>query len=139
MNFDTTPDALAARIDALPDDLPILIRAAGSVANKKQFAAYLVGGIVRDLLLGLPQDDVDIVIEGHAASVARAMANRFGGHVLAHDRFGTATWTLADSSFAGSVVAAVDFITARRETYAHPGALPQIEPSAIDDDLRRRD
>jgi tRNA nucleotidyltransferase (CCA-adding enzyme) len=89
--------------------------------------AYLVGGAVRDLLREAAVVDIDIVIEGDA----RAVAERLGGEVVQHDRFGTATVR------AGEVT--VDLATARRERYPHPGALPEVEPALIDEDLGRRD
>ena len=53
--------------------------------------AYLVGGAVRDLLRGAPHVDLDVVVEGDALAVARTLAERLGGEVVEHDRFGTAT------------------------------------------------
>ncbi len=122
---------------ALPEEVLILLRAAGSVAHKKQYSLYAVGGFVRDLLLGRPNFDLDLVVEGNAIALAKSMAKRFGGHVHIHTRFGTAKWMLADSSF--SALPSLDFITARREFYTHPTALPQVESSSIQQDLHRRD
>jgi len=127
----------------LPDDVFNLIAAAGSVGMKRHERVYLVGGMVRGLVLGLPNLDIDLVVEGDAMKAAKAMQRRFGGSVLAHERFKTATWTLDHSQFADAAalteVQSIDFITARRETYALPGALPAITPSALADDLARRD
>jgi tRNA nucleotidyltransferase (CCA-adding enzyme) len=90
--------------------------------------AYLVGGAVRDLLLGAGErTDIDVVVEGDVD----AMAQRLGGQTRSHARFGTATVT------AGSVTA--DLATARTETYARPGALPDVRPASLADDLARRD
>ncbi|MBI5877155.1 MAG: CBS domain-containing protein [Chloroflexi bacterium] len=122
---------------ALPDEVLILLKAAGSVAHKKQFSLYVVGGFVRDLLVSEPNFDIDLVVEGNAIALAKAMAKRFGGHVHIHARFGTAKWMLEGSSF--SALASLDFITARREYYTHPTALPQVESSSIQQDLHRRD
>jgi tRNA nucleotidyltransferase (CCA-adding enzyme) len=88
---------------------------------------YLVGGAVRDLLLGGAPYDLDLVVEGDAAAVARSL----GGPVRVHDRFGTSTVTLEGFSY--------DIARARRETYAHPGALPDVAPSVLEEDLLRRD
>ncbi|MGI8633728.1 MAG: hypothetical protein ACR2NA_14445 [Solirubrobacterales bacterium] len=90
--------------------------------------AYLVGGAVRDLLLGLPVADIDVAVSGDAAAVARAL----GSAATVHDRFGTATVRIADGH-------AVDLAATRRETYPAPGALPVVEPAGIDEDLARRD
>jgi tRNA nucleotidyltransferase (CCA-adding enzyme) len=90
-------------------------------------AVHLVGGATRDLLLGGAPTDLDLVAEGPAAPVASAL----GGSVRSHDRFGTVTVTLDGSSF--------DVASARRERYPYPGALPEVQPAPLDDDLRRRD
>lgn len=92
---------------------------------------FLVGGAVRDLLLGATTVDLDVAVEGDAEAVALHLAERLGGEVRAHGRFGTATVRAPGLQ--------VDLATARRETYAEPGALPEVEPATLDEDLRRRD
>ncbi len=92
---------------------------------------YLVGGAVRDLLRGAPARDLDLVVEGPAEQVARELAARLGGEAETHERFGTATVRLGDASF--------DLATSRRERYRRPGALPEVEPAPIEEDLARRD
>jgi tRNA nucleotidyltransferase (CCA-adding enzyme) len=93
--------------------------------------AYLVGGAVRDLLRGKGTMDLDVAAEGPADVVARALATRLGGEVEAHERFGTATVRTGELS--------VDLATSRRERYPRPGALPEVEPAPIEEDLGRRD
>ncbi len=89
---------------------------------------YLVGGAVRDLLLGHGRTDIDLVVEGDAT----ALASRLGGEVVEHERFATAKARLGEHD--------VDIATARAETYPRPGALPEVEPTAgIAADLARRD
>jgi tRNA nucleotidyltransferase (CCA-adding enzyme) len=89
---------------------------------------YLVGGAVRDLLLGHDRADIDLVVEGDAAALAR----RLGAEVVSHERFGTAKVTLDGHE--------VDIASARSESYPRPGALPVVEPSGeLAADLRRRD
>jgi tRNA nucleotidyltransferase (CCA-adding enzyme) len=89
---------------------------------------YLVGGAVRDLLLGRGRADIDIVVVGDAAGLASGL----GGEVFEHERFGTVKVKLSGHE--------VDIAGARSESYPHPGALPVVEPSrSIEDDLRRRD
>jgi tRNA nucleotidyltransferase (CCA-adding enzyme) len=109
---------------------------------------YFVGGVVRDLLLGQPIVDVDMVVEGDAIALADRLADRFGGRVIAHGRFGTAKWILSDrvwakvaddSSPRADLPPSVDFVTARTEFYTHPTALPQVAQSSIKQDLHRRD
>ena len=89
--------------------------------------------------------DLDFVLESDAIGFANQLASQFGGSVLAHKPFGTATWSL-DSAAAESLSLAaheipdhVDFARARSETYAYPTALPSVTPGDIQQDLRRRD
>jgi tRNA nucleotidyltransferase (CCA-adding enzyme) len=95
--------------------------------------AYLVGGTVRDLLLGRPpRFDFDLAVVGDAELFARDLAERLAGSVTTHDRFGTATVHYD--------AAHVDLATARTESYAAPGALPDVAAAtSIEADLRRRD
>jgi len=88
---------------------------------------HLVGGAVRDLLLERAPRELDLVVEGDAD----AAAQRLGGEVTAHGRFGTALVRSNGCAF--------DLVRARAESYAHPGALPDVRPGTLDDDLRRRD
>ena len=93
---------------------------------------YVVGGAVRDQLLGREPRELDLVVEGDAVAVARRAAERVGGALTVHERFGTAT-VLADG-------VAFDVAGARRESYSRPGALPDVELGAsIEEDLERRD
>jgi tRNA nucleotidyltransferase (CCA-adding enzyme) len=111
-------------------DLDLIQRIADQAATLNM-PVYLVGGFVRDLLLEQPVGDFDIVVEGEAAQLARALAKAGGGKVTEHAIFGTARW-----SFSGSEI---DLTTARSEIYEQPGALPVVKFSTIDDDLHRRD
>ena len=112
---------LLARVQALAAARPLISRLPAAPA------AYLVGGAVRDLLLGGTPFDLDLVVDGDTAPLAAAL----GGEVREHDRFGTATVVLAGFTY--------DIARARRETYDHPGALPDVEPAPLAEDLRRRD
>jgi tRNA nucleotidyltransferase (CCA-adding enzyme) len=118
-------------LDGLPRALREALEVAGRIARESGFDAYLVGGAVRDLLTGRPVSEIDVVIVGDAVAVASSLASELGGTFLRHEQFGTASVDFA----AGRV----DLVTARREQYAHPGALPTVTPGSIDDDLRRRD
>jgi tRNA nucleotidyltransferase (CCA-adding enzyme) len=88
---------------------------------------HLVGGAVRDLLLGREPRELDVVVEGDVAELAR----RLGAGATVHERFGTATVQSDGCRF--------DLAAARAETYPRPGALPDVRPAGIDADLRRRD
>jgi tRNA nucleotidyltransferase (CCA-adding enzyme) len=114
-------DDLLARVAALPCGRRLLDAAAG------RGGVHLVGGAVRDLLLGREPRELDIVVEGDVAPVAR----RLGAGATVHERFGTATVLAGGCRF--------DLAAARTETYARPGALPDVRPAGIDADLRRRD
>jgi tRNA nucleotidyltransferase (CCA-adding enzyme) len=92
-------------------------------AAKATPGVYLVGGAVRDLALGLVPHEIDLAVEGDPDPLLAAL----GGADAAHERFGTAN------------VDGVDVVRARAETYPEPGALPEVRPGSIDDDLRRRD
>ena len=92
---------------------------------------YLVGGSVRDLLIGREANDVDLTVVGDACELAKRFAAATGGECTLHERFGTATV----ATDAGNI----DLVTARRERYPTPGALPEIEASTLEDDLLRRD
>jgi tRNA nucleotidyltransferase (CCA-adding enzyme) len=88
---------------------------------------FLVGGGVRDLLLGGSPYDLDLVVEGDPAPIR----TRLDGEAVVHDRFGTSTVTVEGFSY--------DIGRARRETYSHPGALPDVSPAGLEEDLARRD
>jgi tRNA nucleotidyltransferase (CCA-adding enzyme) len=93
---------------------------------------HVVGGAVRDVLLGRAPHELDLVVEGDAVSVAQRAARRLGGRLTVHDRFGTAT--VSSDGFA------FDLASARRESYPRPGALPEVTLGAsLDEDLARRD
>jgi tRNA nucleotidyltransferase (CCA-adding enzyme) len=93
---------------------------------------WLVGGVVRDLLLGRqPARDLDLVVESDAGPVARLLAQRLGGRATFHQPFLTARVDAGEHAY--------DLATARRERYARPGALPEVEPAPLDEDLLRRD
>src|SRR5690349_16416859 len=94
--------------------------------------AWVVGGAVRDLLLGgRAAVDLDLVIEGDAVAAAERLAAALGGSLVTHETFGTA------SVEAGGHV--YDLATARSESYARPGALPDVRPGTVEEDLLRRD
>jgi tRNA nucleotidyltransferase (CCA-adding enzyme) len=115
----------------LPAELVNFMWLAGEVALTRGERVYLVGGVVRDLLLGQANLDLDLVVEGNAIELALQLREANGGEITTHLRFSTAK-LLWDKWSA-------DFATARLETYDKPGALPRVTPSSIDNDLSRRD
>ena len=115
----------------LPRQILELVKDISGQAAKRGQRVYLVGGVVRDLLLGYPNFDLDLVVEGDAVKLAQQVAETSQAKLLAHHRFGTAK--LRYENFT------LDLATARKETYARPGALPAVTPGTLKDDLIRRD
>jgi tRNA nucleotidyltransferase (CCA-adding enzyme) len=155
---------LATRLEnVLPVTRLVLLQAVAQAAHDQRAALYIVGGFVRDLLLDRPSQDFDLVVEGDAIALARALAASYGGRVTSHARFGTAKWlisghvaivkkrlepaaitmgtlgthpsTLNELDLPDSL----DLVTARTEFYTHPTALPTVERGSIKLDLHRRD
>jgi len=110
--------------------LQMLEQAADHCSLRGEFL-YIAGGTVRDLLLGSPSKDIDLVIEGDSFSLAAEISHLFPGKTILHERFKTAKLEVNGFS--------VDIATARKETYDHPGALPRVEVGTLKDDLNRRD
>jgi tRNA nucleotidyltransferase (CCA-adding enzyme) len=117
---------------ALPPDVLRRVAPARKLARETGIALYLVGGAVRDLLLGRPVTDVDLVVEADALGFAARLARELGAAVKLHRRFGTAVLSLPDGE-------RLDVATARAEEYQKPAALPRVRASSIEDDLARRD
>jgi tRNA nucleotidyltransferase (CCA-adding enzyme) len=127
-------------LDALPAGARSLVAPLLDAADRRHVAVYLVGGPVRDLLLGRVLRDVDLIVEprdGQGAQELAGAASLAGARVVPHDRFGTLR--LEHSSRTAEEDGGVDLATVRSERYAHPGALPTVGPGTLEDDLRRRD
>ena len=120
-----------------------LLRSAGKIGEGIGAPVYAVGGFVRDLLLGRDAPDVDLVVEGDGVAFARRLGEEIGGTVLVHGGFGTASIEGGHAPAGARVDAAplgrVDVASARRERYAGAGALPDVAPAGLIEDLRRRD
>ncbi len=122
-----------------------LIKEIAQRAQTRDITLFLVGGVIRDLLLKQRNLDLDFVLESDAIAFAAELAAEFGGALQSHRPFGTATWAL-DASVAARLSLSfadiphhLDFARARSESYAHPTALPTVTPSDIEHDLWRRD
>ena len=132
---------------ALSPPILSLVHRISEEAQHMGVVPHFVGGLVRDLLLGKPIVDIDLVIEGDAIALARHVADHIGGRIRAHRQFGTAKWLLSDhvweqlpaNTTQHTLPASIDFVTARTEFYRHPTALPEVESSSIKPDLQRRD
>jgi len=112
--------------------VPGFARVLGALASLD--AVFVVGGAVRDVLLGRSPGELDFAVEGDAVAAAELAASALEGEVGArHERFGTATVWWPGGAF--------DIASTRRERYAHPGALPDVQLGAasIEEDLGRRD
>src|SRR5262245_36219611 len=115
-----------------------LLRVAGKMAEGLGTPVFAVGGFVRDLLLGRPAPDVDLLVEGDGVAFARQLRDEIGGRVTVHDAFGTAS--IEGAAGPGDTsLGPVDVASARRERYDVPGALPIVSAATADEDLRRRD
>lgn len=116
----------------LPKGLLRVIGLIADTAAENSFSAFLVGGFVRDILLGAKNMDLDIVIEGDGIKTAKVFADKTHSSCVVHKDFGTAAVAMPDS-------VKVDFATARKELYKKPAALPTVEFGALREDLFRRD
>ena len=114
-----------------PAELQLVIEC-GELAAARGSRSFLVGGAVRDLLLGSASPDVDVLVEGDAIAVAQDLARQHDGALQRHHAFQTATVTLGDGR-------RIDFASARSETYSKPGVLPEVIPGTLEADLARRD
>lgn len=119
-------------LDKLPREIKNLIQLASGIASSNKMSAYLVGGCVRDLLLGVKNLDLDIVVEEDGISFAEDFAKQTKAKLIRHRRFGTATVILESGL-------KVDIATARKEFYPQPASLPQVLSGTLKDDLYRRD
>ena len=153
-------------LEMLPPVLWQMVLAISETADQLDLPLYFVGGLVRDLLLGKPPTDLDMVVEGDAIRLGKMLAQRFGGEIRSHKRFGTAKWLLdvgvwtavlqrdrkkeigdwrLETANLQSPVSslqlppAIDFVTARTEFYTEPTALPEVAHGSIKLDLHRRD
>jgi tRNA nucleotidyltransferase (CCA-adding enzyme) len=121
-----TSSDLGRRLRELPAAVPLL-----TVLDEEP-GVHVVGGAVRDLLLGGAPVDLDLVVEGDAGALAQRLADALpAADLRVHDRFGTATVLAGGHAY--------DVVRARSETYARPGALPDVRPGTLEEDLLRRD
>ena len=127
-------------VAALPIEKLTIIRTVAEAAAELKLSIFIVGGFVRDLILGVPSVDFDIVVEGDAIQLTRQLVKKYGGRIIEHQRFGTAKWFLENSTLInGTGPGFLDLISSRMEFYSHPTALPVVERSSIKFDLHRRD
>ena len=109
-----------------------LLRELGVLADERGMSLYLVGGVVRDLLLRRVNWDLDLTVEGNGIAFARLVADRYGAGLAIFERFATARLSLPNGI-------KLDIASTRRESYVQPAALPDVVPASLKEDLYRRD
>lgn len=136
--FDTTSkielnkQEVVSKINILDASVKNVFAKVGEISRTLGYRCYVVGGFVRDLLMGHDNYDVDIVIEGDGIQLAQILAHEMNGKLTVHAAFKTAVVVVNDNF-------KIDIVTARREYYNHPGALPVVEEDTLWSDLYRRD
>ena len=115
-----------------PEEIISHLENIGKTAKELGFKAYIVGGVVRDIILGKKNLDIDIIVEGDAPELAKIYGKRKKLKVHVFEEFMTAQLTLENGL-------KIDFATARKETYDYPGAYPKVEKATLKEDLYRRD
>jgi tRNA nucleotidyltransferase (CCA-adding enzyme) len=118
--------------EQVPENILGFLKNFGDCADMLGYRAYLVGGMVRDILLKQENFDIDIVIEGDGIAFAHEFAKDHNVRVRSHKKFGTAVLVFPDGF-------KVDVATARMEYYETPAAPPTVETSSLKMDLFRRD
>ena len=129
MKHPITKTALLNRVPTRPLHL---LKHIGRLADERGVAVYLVGGVVRDLLLKREILDLDLTVEEDGIAFARLVADRCGAGLAVFERFATARLAFPDGL-------KIDIATTRRESYAQPALLPTVRPASIEEDLSRRD
>ena len=113
-------------------DIRETLQRLGAIGDSLGMAVYLVGGFVRDLLIGIDNLDMDVTVEGDAIFFAERFVELYGGRVRSHKKFGTAVLILHDDR-------KIDVASTRLEYYDSPGVLPTVERASLRHDLYRRD
>ncbi len=104
----------------------------GAVADDHKVEAYVVGGFVRDKLLGKDVSDIDIVVVGSGVEFAQIVAERLGKRkIVTYEKFGTAMLPTDGGK--------IEFVGARKESYNRESRNPFVEVGTLEEDLSRRD
>src|SRR5262249_12512441 len=119
-------------LQLLPARMASVLHVVARLADAQGVKIFLVGGVVRDLLLHRPTFDLDLAVEGNGIAIARRVSERFRTSLTVYDRFATARL-----QFPGGL--RMDIATTRKESYALPAELPCVEPASLPEDLYRRD
>ncbi|MBN1333196.1 MAG: CBS domain-containing protein, partial [Synergistales bacterium] len=126
-----TEDLSALMVQRLEPGVTGLLKKIGKRADLLKVKAYVVGGFVRDLILGRPTVDLDIVIEGDAVPFIKSW-EKDNCRIAVHGRYRTGTVVFPDGR-------KIDIATARREFYEYPVAQPTVSSDSLKHDLYRRD
>lgn len=134
---------LTEKLKSCSSEILARLESIAAVAGEFNYPVYIVGGFVRDLILGVEDFDLDIVIEGDGIHFAKELSDRLKADFIKHRRFQTATIVIKDKAhfrenFFSSGIK-IDIATARKEIYEQPAQLPRVSPGTIKDDLGRRD
>ena len=122
-----------------------LIEQVSDAAGRLKMPIYIVGGVVRDLLLDRPIKDLDIVVEGDAIRLGKEVVSLYQGRLVTHPQFFTAYWESEEDPDPDIPIEgwgprmSLDLISARSEIYPSPAVLPEVRMGSIEDDLQRRD
>ncbi len=119
------------RLKSLSPQFKKILKISSQIAHDSGHKIYLVGGVVRDLLLGRQVFDLDIAVEGDAIFFVERLAKHLGENFKRHHSFGTATLYHHGHK--------IDFATSREEKYSQAGALPKVKAAELKKDLWRRD
>jgi len=130
--MDTQKNVKSLLKERLGQDLLSILERISQVASQSELTVFAVGGFVRDLLLNIPNKDIDIVVEGNGILFASKLAEEFDGQVKSHEKFGTSVVIFPDGY-------RIDVAMARVEYYEYPAALPTVKQSSVNSDLSRRD
>lgn len=125
-------DRTIDKVKRLPKHIRDLLKVCGHVGDELKMSVYVVGGFVRDLIMGAENLDIDIVVEGDGMLYGEHLARKLGGRVKIHEKFGTAVVVLPNGMH-------IDAASSRTEYYTRPAALPEVMKSSIKQDLYRRD
>lgn len=123
---------ISSELDKLPYEMKHILSICSRLAEEQGIPVYLVGGMVRDLLLGRENSDIDLVIEGETRPFLAGLADELEADFQFHERFQTGSITLRGRY-------SIDVARTRSEFYPSPGARPEVERAGLLEDLFRRD
>src|SRR6056297_2796219 len=129
-----TPEKIkiSNQLDKLSNKISELFKSIGKIAQENDCRIFLVGGMVRDLILNRDNVDIDFVVDGNIENLIQEIAHKYQVRYKYNDKFQTGNMVI-DNQYD------LDFAVSRNELYTHPGALPKVKKADIFDDLFRRD